>query len=183
MRKIVLSLALALMFVPALVAQDLNHGEVGVFADYTRLAPVDVNMVGLGARLSINVHKYVAMEGEMGYDFARTFTTGSGISGTRTSLHLLDGRFGPKLQIGTGAVRAFVTAKGGFLTFSGGNQSFPNVVNSVPTGNTNGVFYPGGGLEAYVGPVGLRLDVGDEMYFNNGAHHNLKVTFGPHIRF
>jgi hypothetical protein len=29
----------------------------------------------------------------------------------------------------------------------------------------------------------LRLDVGDEMYFNHGAHHNLKVMFGPYLRF
>ena len=37
--------------------------------------------------------------------------------------------------------------------------------------------------EGTVGPIGLRLDVGDEMYFNNGTHHNLKVMFGPYIRF
>jgi hypothetical protein len=29
----------------------------------------------------------------------------------------------------------------------------------------------------------LRLDVGDEMYFNDNTHHNLKATFGPIIRF
>jgi hypothetical protein len=47
----------------------------------------------------------------------------------------------------------------------------------------NGVFYPGGGLEGRIGPVGLRLDIGDEMYFNGGAHNNLRVSFGPFIRF
>ncbi len=47
----------------------------------------------------------------------------------------------------------------------------------------NAVFYPGGGIEAYLGPVGLRLDVGDEIYFRGGAHNNLRVTFGPHMRF
>jgi len=25
--------------------------------------------------------------------------------------------------------------------------------------------------------------VGDEIYFNDRAHHNLRVTFGPTIRF
>jgi hypothetical protein len=25
--------------------------------------------------------------------------------------------------------------------------------------------------------------VGDEIYFNDMAHHNLRVTFGPTIRF
>jgi hypothetical protein len=42
---------------------------------------------------------------------------------------------------------------------------------------------PGGGVEGTLGPLGLRLDVGDEMYFNNGTHHNLTVKFRPYIRF
>ncbi len=33
------------------------------------------------------------------------------------------------------------------------------------------------------GPVGLRLDMGDEMYFNSGTHHNLRVAFGPFLTF
>jgi len=45
------------------------------------------------------------------------------------------------------------------------------------------VLCPGGGVEAYLGKVGLRLDVGDEIYFNNGAQNNPKITFGPHFRF
>jgi len=29
----------------------------------------------------------------------------------------------------------------------------------------------------------LRLDVGDEIYFKNGSHHNLRVAFGRVFRF
>jgi len=29
----------------------------------------------------------------------------------------------------------------------------------------------------------LRLDGGDEIYFDDGARHNLKVGFGPVFRF
>jgi hypothetical protein len=46
-----------------------------------------------------------------------------------------------------------------------------------------GAVYPGGGIEAYLGPIGLRIDVGDEIYFQSGAHNNLRLTFGPSIRF
>jgi hypothetical protein len=46
-----------------------------------------------------------------------------------------------------------------------------------------GVFYPGAGLEGHLGPLGLRLDAGDEMYFTGGTHHNLRMEFGPIIRF
>jgi hypothetical protein len=31
--------------------------------------------------------------------------------------------------------------------------------------------------------VGLRFELGDEIYFNNGAHNNLRITFGPILRF
>jgi hypothetical protein len=47
----------------------------------------------------------------------------------------------------------------------------------------NGVFYPGGGIEAFAGILGIRAEAGDEMYFENGANHNLKVTVGPVLRF
>jgi hypothetical protein len=87
-----------------------------------------------------------------------------------------------------GPVRLFVTAKGGFDNFGFSNApatpgTFTSTVSNLRSDNWNAVFYPGAGVEAYLGPVGLRLDVGDEMYFNNGAHHNLSVTFGPTIRF
>jgi hypothetical protein len=40
---------------------------------------------------------------------------------------------------------------------------------SILSTNVNAVFYPSGGLEGHIGPVVLRLDVGDEMYFNSGT--------------
>jgi len=56
-------------------------------------------------------------------------------------------------------------------------------VNSSEVILSHTAFYPGGGGELYIGPVGLRLDVGDFIYWNNGTHNNLAVTFGPHIKF
>ena len=47
----------------------------------------------------------------------------------------------------------------------------------------SGALYPGGGMEGLAGPIGLRVDVGDEIIFSNGAHHNWKVTFGPVLHF
>ena len=191
----VLALAFA---VPGAFAQDrdngLNHVEVGAFADYVRLHVANnANMLGLGGRLAINTGHSVQLEGEMAYDFERTFTgTGTGTFSTttvRSNLSLLHGLFGPKFQTGGGPVRLFVTAKGGFLNFRGGALSTTNVggfrtqVGTVPTGDTNGVFYPGGGLELFGGPIGLRFEVGDLMFFDNGAHNNLRVTVGPQFRF
>jgi hypothetical protein len=194
MKKSLALTVLALAFVVPAFAQ--NHGEIGVFADYFRLRDAgNLNLVGVGGRASFNVHENVQLEAEMAYDFERNFTTTfvnpSLIAGNtvfvRSGLRVLHGMFGPKLQTGGGPVRAFLTVKGGFINFSSSVQSpgagFTTAVSNLTFDNTKGVLYPGGGLEAYLGPIGLRLDVGDEIYFADGARNNLKVTFGPHIRF
>ena len=56
-------------------------------------------------------------------------------------------------------------------------------VKSFNTDKVNAVLYPGGGIEGRIGFLGLRAEAGDEMYFNGGAHHNLRLAFGPFIRF
>lgn len=171
-----------------------NHGEVGVFADYFRTQFLPQDEVGVGARVSVNFRKHMAFEAEGAYDFERTrvnvFSPSPGISNTsRSSLRLTHFLVGPKLQLGTrGPFRAFLFAKGGFLRFgtNTGPATFGNAgiaTNLGSGGDYNGVFYPGGGVEAFIGPIGLRLDIGDEIYFDNGANGNLKITFGPHIRF
>jgi len=56
-------------------------------------------------------------------------------------------------------------------------------VNGITDGDTRFALYPGVGLEGFWGPFGLRFDVGDQIYFLNGAQNNLRMTFGPHFRF
>jgi hypothetical protein len=175
---------------PAVFAQD--HGELGVYADYVRLHHADnANFWGLGGRAGFNVHPHVQLEAEVSYDFSQsftnTFTNGGTVTVSRANLHLLHGLFGPKIQTG-GPIRVFAVLKGGFLSFSGGGAAatFGNAGSqfaTVPGGDTNGVFYPGGGVEFYAGPIGLRFEVGDLMYFDRGANNNLRITFGPTIRF
>jgi hypothetical protein len=46
-----------------------------------------------------------------------------------------------------------------------------------------GTLHPGGGLEGSVDPIGLRSDAGDEVYFSQSTHNNLRVAVGPYIRF
>jgi hypothetical protein len=53
----------------------------------------------------------------------------------------------------------------------------------IRTSSLNVAIYPGAGVEASLGPVGLRFEMGDDIYFNGGAHNNLRITFGPILRF
>src|SRR2546423_1343206 len=59
-----------------------------------------------------------------------------------------------------------------------------NQINNIIDGNTNGVFYPGGGVEFNAGWFGFRVEAGDEiMFLNNGHSNNFRATLGPQIRF
>ncbi len=178
---------------PMLMAQqDSDHVEVGAFADYFRFSnasPVR-NFIGVGGRAAFNVRPSVQIEAEMAYDFKRnytnTFTNGVTTVLVNTGFRTLHGFFGPKFQTGSGPFRVFVTGKVGFDNFSVNNQNAPTgFVNTVglTTGKTAFAVYPGGGFEAFAGPIGVRAEIGDDIYFINGAHNNLRVTFGPQLRF
>jgi hypothetical protein len=178
---------------PMLMAQDRSdHVEVGAFADYFRFSdasPVK-NFVGLGGRVAFNVHPNIQLEAEMAYDFKRNFTEtfSDGVTSelVNAQFRTLHGFFGPKFQTGSGPFRVFVTGKVGFdnfdITNQGATAGFVNAVG-LTDGTTAFAVYPGGGFEAFAGPIGIRAEVGDDIYFKNGAHNNLRVTFGPQIRF
>lgn len=197
MRRIVLLTCLGVLGVliaPMARAQEgIAKIQVGMFADYFRQSQTDTNFGGIGARLGVGVLSHVKLEGEMAYDFEQgfgeNFTTTSGTIVVQNSpMHILHGEFGPKLELGRGRIRPFVVAKGGFDKFfiNSCPVSFSCVssqIANIHASSVNGVLYPGGGLEGRLGPLGLRWEVGDEMYFNSGTHHNLRMTFGPYIRF
>lgn len=185
-----------------LAAQESSgatHGEVGIYADYFHFTPGhnNTNFVGVGGRAAYRYHA-MAIEAEMNYDFARNFTTtqtsrnGTTVTTTfvKTGVRPLTGLFGPVFYAGTGPLRAFVTGKVGFINFSTTNNSnvvsqstFTNSVAGVGGPGTHVALYPGGGIEGYFGPLGIRAEVGDEVYLNNGTYNNLRVTLGPELRF
>jgi hypothetical protein len=195
-RNLLRMAAALLLLVPASFAQGrvsssgtYDHAEVGAFVNYTRLHNAgDTNFYGFGGRLGFNVNPNVQIEAEGAYDFQRNVDAqvnlGNGnFSSERSGLRMTHFLFGPKFQFGgSGPVHVFVTAKGGLLNFSTDTR-FSSQVNNIPFGNTNGVFYPGGGIEFFAGWLGMRFEAGDEMYFDHGANHNLRVTVGPTIRF
>lgn len=175
----------------------LNHAEIGIYGDYFRFTPSSAyhaNFLGVGGRVGFNMNPYVALEGEMNYDFAQDFTTsttnGTTTTVVTTSVRPLTGLFGPKLQFGGGGpFRVFATGKVGFIDFSTANSGvvsgyqFTGAVAGVGNPGTHLAFYPGGGIEGFVGPIGIRAEAGDEIYLNGGTYNNLRVTFGPTIRF
>jgi len=177
-----------LVLAPSLFAQEHDHGEIGVFGDYFRLSEGnDRNFEGIGGRVGFNVAPRVQLEGQLTYNFEQSFSTTTGATINRSSLTLLHGLFGPKFTGGTEHARIFGTVQGGFIRFGvpeGSTlNSFTSSISNFGDTSTRGAFYPGGGAEFYVGHVGLRADVGDFIYWNNGAHHNLNIKFGPQFRF
>jgi hypothetical protein len=169
--------------------------ELGAFLDYISISQTSTDNVGVGGRFGYRIHRTVMMEGELAYDYGlnfneafRNIVNGNIIAIGRTSIGVTHGLFGPKLQSSHGAFRPFITLKGGFVDFrlSPSLVPYSNVISAltgIRTSNLNAAIYPAGGVEAILGPVGLRFELGDEIYFNNGGHNNLRITFGPTLRF
>ena len=169
--------------------------EAGVLLDYLSVSQTQTNNFGVGGRLGYRAHPSVMVEGELAYDYGvnfqeayRNIASGNVTAIEATSIGVTQGLFGPKLQPAHGHLRPFVTLKGGFIDFRLSPSLIPysNVVSAVlgiRDSNLNAALYPGGGATATLGPLGLRLEFGDLIYFNQGAHNNLRITFGPILRF
>ena len=178
--------------------QHREHGNLGVFLDYTRFQPQSLNLIGVGGRIGFNVQRHIVLEGEFAYDFSRSLTqnlsAGGATNNITTNVKAFHALFGPKIQT-TGKIRYFGFFKAGFVNFgvsgptpAGGiNNQLGNILN----GDNNKAYYPGGGVEFKIGRVTLRAEAGDELiYFNStptafttSAHNNLRATIGPQIHF
>lgn len=169
--------------------------EAGIFLDYLGISQTSTNNFGLGARLGFGIHRNVLLEGEFAYDYGinfdeayRNIANGNIAAIERTSIGVTQGLIGPKLQPSGGGFRPYVTLKGGFVNFRLSPSLLPysdvaSTVFGLRTSSLNAAIYPAAGVEATIGPLGLRLEAGDEIYFNSGAHNNLRITFGPILRF
>lgn len=169
--------------------------ELGIFVDSLSISQTNTNNFGLGARLGYRVHHDVMLEGELAYDYGINFDeayrnvfTGSISAIEHTSIGVTHGLFGPTLQRSEGHFHPYATLKAGFIDFRLSTSLLPysdiaSAIFGLHTSNLNAALYPAAGIAATLGPIGLRLEAGDEMYFNSGAHHNLRITFGPILRF
>ena len=190
-----LSFVIFLLILVSLPLSAQSRVELGVFVDYLGISQTSTDNYGLGGRFGYRIHNHVMLEGELAYGYGinfneafRNIVNGDIVAIERTSIGVTDGLFGPMFQPAKRWFRPFATMKAGFTDFRLSPSLLPqsNIVSSIlglRTSNMNAAIYPGGGVEASIGPVGVRFEVGDEIYFNNGAHNNLRITFGPIIRF
>ena len=169
--------------------------QAAVLLDYIGISQTNTDNFGIGGRFGIRIHHRVMFEAESTYSYGVNFNevyhdiaNGDVKAIARTSIGVTDGLFGPMLQPARGHLRPFVTLKAGFLDFRLSPSLIPysglaSSLLGLRTSRMNPVLYPGGGAEATLGPLGLRLEFGDAIYFNGGAHNNLRITFGPTLRF
>jgi hypothetical protein len=193
MRRLTLILTTLVFLTSPIFAQ--KRVEAGIFLDSLSISQTNTNNLGLGARFGYRVHQSVMLEGELAYDYGLNFEeayrnviTGDITAIERTSIGVTHGLFGPTLERGEGHLHPFATLKAGFIDFRLSTSLLPYVdivspILNLRTSNLNAALYPGAGLSATLGPVGLRFEMGDEIYFNHGGHNNLRITFGPFLRF
>ena len=191
MKRVALLLFLASWLVPLAKAQD--QIQVGAYGDYFRVTQTSTNMAGLGGRVGYKMLPYVMFEGEVSYDFEQGFIehcTSVSCLGlvANSNLKVLHGLAGVKFIGSRHAIRPFITVKGGFINFQLNPKpatfgGFTSSVQNLRSNNVSAVLYPALGAEGHLGPLGLRLEAGDEMYFAGATHHNVRVAFGPFFRF
>ena len=191
MKRVALLLFLAGWLVPLAKAQD--QFQVGAYGDYFRVTQTSTNMAGLGGRVGYKIFPYVMFEGEVSYDFEQGFIehcTSVSCLGlvANSNLKVLHGLAGVKFIGSRHAIRPFVTVKGGFINFQLNPKpatfgGFTTSIQNLRSNNVSAVLYPALGVEGHLGPLGLRLEAGDEMYFAGATHHNVRVAFGPFFRF
>jgi hypothetical protein len=195
MGKVALTVAALLLCGSSSMLYAQKRVEAGLLLEYLSVSQTNTNNLGVGGRLGYRIHRNVMMEGELAYGYGinfqevyRNVTNGDVTAIERTSIGVTDGLFGPMLQPAHGHLRPFVTLKGGFIDFRLSPSLIPysSVVSTalgIRTSSVNATLYPGVGAETTLGSVGLRLEFGDAIYFNGGAHNNLRITFGPILRF
>lgn len=189
------SLVVLLLCASFLQARAQSRMEAGLFLDYLNVSQTQTPNVGLGGRFGYRVYPHVMAEGELNYDYGVNFrelyvnvADGDVAAIGRSSIGVTNGLFGPMLGPANRYFRPFVTLKGGFIDFrlSPSLVPYSGLVSSVlgiRTSHVNAALYPGAGVEANLGPVGLRLEFGDLVYFNRGGHNNFRFTVGPIVRF
>lgn len=192
MRKLTLIVFFLLATSPVFAQKRV---ELGIFIDYLNISQTSTNNFGLGGRFGYRIHHDVLMEGELAYDYGinfdeayRNVANGNLTAIEHTSIGVTHGLVGPKLQPSGGGFRPFLTLKTGFMDFRLSPSLLPynnltSTILGLRTSNLNAAIYPAAGVEAALGPIGLRLEAGDEIYFNQGTHNNLRITFGPILRF
>jgi hypothetical protein len=185
---------LLLIMIPTLAAAQ--HVELGVFANYNYIndSPAANNLVGVGGRADINLVRILQLELEMAYDFKYPHVNSAqgtnAVVFTTTQLGILHANAGLKVQSRGGSFFGFI--KGGVNQYQ--VESRIDTVTGIPPTlgvarlpdqtYLKGILYPGAGIGFHAGPLGIRLDAGDEISWINGSVNNsFRATFGPTIRF
>ncbi len=195
MVKVVLAIAGVLLWGNSCLAHAQKRVEVGLLFDYLSISQTQTNNFGVGGRFGFRVHRNVMLEGEFAYDYGvnfhdvyRNIANGNITAIEQTSIGVTQGLFGPKFEPAHGHFLPFGTLKGGFIDFRLSPSLIPystvlSTVLGIRDSTLNAALYPAAGATATLGPLGLRLELGDLIYFNEGAHNNLRITFGPILRF
>lgn len=192
-RRVLLALWIGVFASAPALAQ---HFEMGAFVGYAHLDAPDLpqNTVALGGRIDFPFISFVKFEVEGGYDFPipdiSVSSAGNAVVVTTKEVSGWRANGGLKFQTHGGSYFFFL--KGGAYilqpsvdtrTISGSPPVIGPPVH-ISTSNVKGTFYPGAGISFFAGPIGFRVDGGDEIFWLNGnARNNLRINFGPTFRF
>ena len=173
-----------------------QHFEASAFVGYAHLDVPNLpeNTVSLGGRLDFPFIRFIKLEFEGGYDFPipEINISSAGNVAVVSTQQISGWRANGGLKFQTHGGSYFFFLKGGAYWLEpsvdvrtiGGIPIVVSPPTSLSTSAVKGTFYPGAGITFFAGPIGLRFDVGDEIFWLNGnARNTLRINFGPAFRF
>src|SRR5262245_18094829 len=187
----VLLLLTLMPYKSALAQQEVPKFEVGAqFSVLGRRAGDDATSIGGGVRLTFNVNRYLALEGELNYFPSAGFN----------DVRRFQGQFGVKSGLRFDRFGVFGKLRPGFIntkydvpTLCAQTVCLPNgvctqiflpVCPPITIAETGFSLYVGGVLEFYPAKrVIVRFDVGDTVVKHSFATHNLQLGAGVGFRF
>ena len=114
MRRITLLFGLVLALGSTSFAQEFEHVQIGVFANYLQVSRAKSDFVGFGGRVGVAAWRNVMLEGELSYDFDTTVLGefenifNGNLSKLPIDLWMLHGEFGPRVNLGRHRVHAVI---------------------------------------------------------------------------
>ena len=176
---------------PVIAQQEEPKLEVGAqFSVIGRGTGSDATSIGGGGRLTFNLTRYLALEGELNYFPSTGFI----------DLRRFQGQFGVKSGLRFDRFGVFGKVRPGFINTKYDVQTFCLQTVCLPNGVCTQIFLPacfpitiadtgfsldvGGVLEFYPAKrVIVRFDVGDTVVNHSFATHNLQLGAGVGFRF
>jgi hypothetical protein len=116
----------------------------------------------------------------------QTFSDGVSTEAVTSHLRTLHGFLGPKFRTGPGPFRVSLQGRLDSRISASPIRMLAQALRTpwaLQLAARSSQSVRAGGFEALAGPIGVRAEIGDDIYFVNRSHNNMRIGLGAQFRF